>query len=50
MLKLFDAASRTAAVSFSLINLTQKQYQDVQLELLQHKIKIHLDQLKNSSG
>ena len=39
-----DTVNKTALVS---INLSQKQSQDVQLELLNNHIKFHLDQIKS---
>ena len=42
-----DAVNKTAATSLVSLNLIQKQYQDVQLELLQHHIKSYPDQLKS---
>ena len=35
--KYFDAVSKTAVICLVLLNLTQKQYQDVQPELIQHQ-------------
>ena len=47
MFKFFDAVSKTAVIFLISLNLTQKQYQDVQLELLQHHISFHPNQLKS---
>ena len=43
----FDAVSKTALISLVLINLTQKQSQDVHLELLHRHIKFPPDQMKS---
>ena len=43
--KFFDIVSIAAVISLATSNL-QNQYQDVQLELLQHHINFHPDQLK----
>ena len=43
----YDAVSITAAISLVSLNLTPNWYRDVQLELLQHSIELHPDQLKS---
>ena len=45
-LKYFGAVSKTTDISFISLNVSQKQYQGVQLDLIQHHIKFHTDQLK----
>ena len=45
MLKLFYAVCKIAVISLVSLNLTQKQSQDVQFELLPHHIKFHSDQM-----
>ena len=47
MLKFFDAVSKTAVISFVSYSSTQQQNHNVQLELLQHHINFHPDQLKS---
>ena len=42
-----DAVSKTAAISFVYLNVTQKKYQNIQLDLLQLHTKFHPDQLKS---
>ena len=46
MLKFVDAVGKAVAISLVSVNLIQKQYRDIQLELLQRHIKFHPDQLK----
>ena len=36
-----------SVISLLSLNLTQKQYRDVQLELLEHHVKFHPDQMKS---
>ena len=40
MLKFFEVVCKTGAISLVSINLTQKQSQDVQLDLLNRNIKL----------
>ena len=46
MQSVYKKREKKAVISLSMVNFTQKLYQDVQLELLQHQIKFHPDQLK----
>ena len=45
-LKSNDAVSKAVNISLVSLTLTQEQIQDVKLELLQHNITCHPDQLK----
>ena len=47
MLEGLDTISKTAVISLVSLNLTWKQYQDIQFELLQHHINFHPDHLKH---
>ena len=47
MLKFCDTVCETEVVSLVSVSLTPKQYQDVQLEYLQHDIRLDPDQLKS---
>ena len=44
--KVFDAVSKTAVISLTVLNVTLKKNQDVQFQLLQHGIKFHTDHFK----
>ena len=46
--KFWHAVSKTAVFPLVSINLIQKKSQGVQLELLQHYIKVHPDQMKSA--
>ena len=46
-MKSFDTVSRIAVISLESINVTQKYYQNVQLEYLWHHIKFHPDELNS---
>ena len=45
--KFFDAVRKTAVIFPVSLNLVQKQYQDVQLELLEDRTKFQSGQLKS---
>ena len=46
-LKFVDTLRKTAVISLDSITLTKSYYHDVQVELLQHHIKFHPDELKS---